>query len=109
MSDMYQDYLNGYVETIEEVAANIREHGEPLYQAYPDSDESEYYEPLEVVAEIGRPWTVLLAYGGPNVELSADGFGAVTLDLYWGGEHRSAWDRNGDFATVLDYFTGRDS
>lgn len=109
MSDMYQDYLNNYAETIAEVAENIRENGEPLYRAYADSDELEYYDPIEVVAEIGRPWAVVLACGGPHVELSADGFGAVSLDLYWGGENRSAWDRNGDFETVLDYFTGRDS
>lgn len=106
MSNVHLEYLNNYAETIAEVAANIRKHGE----AFTVEDGERYeYEPLEVVAEIGRPWTVLLTYGGPNVSLSADGFGPVTLDLYWGGAHHYKWDNNGDFATVLDYFTGRDS
>ena len=59
---------------------------------------------LELVTEVGRPWTWVLATGGPHIEVVADGTSSATLVGYWGGERV---ERSGDHIdTVLDYLLG---
>lgn len=56
---------------------------------------------LELVTEVGRPWTWVLATGGPHIEVVADGTGSATLVGYWGGERV---ERSGyHIDRVLDY------
>lgn len=56
---------------------------------------------LELVTEVGRPWTWVLGTGGPHIEVVADGPGRAKLVGYWGGERV---ERSGyHIDRVLDY------
>ena len=56
---------------------------------------------LELVTEVGRPWTWVLGSGGPHVEVVADGSDRARLVGYWGGERV---ERSGyHIDRVLDY------
>lgn len=62
--------------------------------------------PLEVIDERGRNFAVVLATGGPHIEIEADGQGDAVLRGYWGGEQVTL---HGDvFNRVLDWFIDRD-
>lgn len=59
---------------------------------------------LELVTEIGRPWTLVLGTGGPHVEVVANGSSSATLVCSWG---RDKVERSGSHLdTVLDYMLG---
>lgn len=56
---------------------------------------------LELVTEVGRPWTWVLGTGGPHIEIVADGSDRARLVGYWGGERV---ERSGyHIDRVLDY------
>lgn len=60
--------------------------------------------PLEVVVKIGRPLSVLITFGGPNIEIVHDlSDGSAKLAGYWGGEKAFRYGK--EYQTVLDYFT----
>lgn len=64
---------------------------------------SEY--PLAVVDERGRNFAVVLATGGPHIEIEAEGWRSASLHGYWGGEHVVL---SGEvFDRVLDWFIER--
>jgi hypothetical protein len=103
-----ENYVAGVAETVREIAAAIRE-GREVYRA-DDNGNVAYVDeyPLEVVAEVGRPFTVLVTCGGPHVEIVADGYEGARLVGHWGSEISTLWDdADGTFGAVLDYYTGR--
>lgn len=54
--------------------------------------------PLELVAEVGRPLTILLTYGGPNIWVEHDlGEPSPVIVGYWGGDKVER--HNGDVLT----------
>ena len=56
---------------------------------------------LELVTEVGRPWTWVLGTGGPHIEIVADGSDCARLVGYLGGERV---ERSGyHIDRVLDY------
>ncbi|ATS93046.1 hypothetical protein SEA_SUPERPHIKIMAN_208 [Mycobacterium phage Superphikiman] len=61
--------------------------------------------PLSVEVKIGRPLAVVIATGGPHIEIAQDlSNGSAKLAGYWGGEQ--VYRYGGEFSTVLDYLTG---
>ncbi|AGS82498.1 hypothetical protein PBI_REDNO2_200 [Mycobacterium phage Redno2] len=61
--------------------------------------------PLSVEVKIGRPLAVVIATGGPHIEIVQDlSNGSAKLAGYWGGEQ--VYRYGGEFSTVLDYLTG---
>lgn len=60
--------------------------------------------PLELVVKIGRPLAVVLAVGGPHVEITQEvGRGSARLAGYWGGD--AIYKHHGALQAVLDYLT----
>ena len=86
---------NGYLAEYGVIYAT-EDHDEPTID---DTPISEYG--LELITEIGRPWTWVLGTGGPHIEITADGSGRAKLVGYWGGERV---ERSGYYIDrVLDY------
>ena len=108
--DALIDQIKAHDETIRAYVAQMLsgEYGpdgtadEPI-----DEDETPISEyPLEVVDERGREFAVVLATGGPHVEVVADGGSSARLVGYWGG---LSYTLHGDrLDTFLDYFIDRD-
>lgn len=79
-----QTYADQLAETLAEVVAAI-EAGED----YEGQDAREYLDemPLELVAEKGEPFSVLLTLGGPNAEIAwsgRSGPNSAMLHAVWG-------------------------
>ena len=86
---------NGYLAEYGVIYAT-EDHDEPTVDGTPISEYG-----LELVTEVGRPWTWVLATGGPHIEIVADGSGRAKLVGYWGGERV---ERSGEHIDrVLDY------
>lgn len=72
------------------------------YYEYPTVDGTDILDyGLELMTEIGRPWTWVLGTGGPHIEITADGTDTARLVGYWDGERV---ERSGyRIDHVLDY------
>lgn len=105
-----ENYVASVAETVREIAAAIRE-GREVYREDDNGNEARVDDyPLEIVAEIGRPFAVVITTGGPHVEIVADGYDAARIVGTWGFLGNTATeydDAAGTFGAVLDYYTGR--
>ena len=76
-------YFEGFTEILDAAAAGNDEL----------SDGTNIWEyPLEIINEVGRPWTVVLTVGGPHIEVTQDGHHMATLEGYWGGDKHTLYD-----------------
>lgn len=71
-----------------------------------DPDQFLYEYVLEVVDERGRNFAVVIATGGPHIEIEAEGLQMAQLHGYWGGEHVVRYGEI--FGRTLDFFIDRD-
>lgn len=75
-----------------------------------DNDDGSIYDyPLEIIKEVGKPYSVLITCGGPHIEVEAHGHENARLKGYWGGKHATRWDNGTNpLTTFLDFFIERD-
>lgn len=80
-----------------ECATLVDEYGDDPHQAL-------YELPLELVAEVGRPLSILLTYGGPNIMVEHDlGGPSPRIVGYWGGDKVVRY--NGDvLSRAIDFY-----
>lgn len=118
VEDLANDHTYTYRASSEDDALLAYRENEPLgpddselYIQHVEADEptvddtpiSEYQ--YAIVDERGKPFSILLAGGGPHIEVEAEGLGAATLEGYWTGEHITM--RGEHFSTFLDWFIER--
>lgn len=85
-NNMAQTYADQLAQTLEEIVDAI-ESGEE----YEGQDAREYLDemPLELVAEIGEPFAIVLTVGGPHAEITWSGRGGpryADLVTAWGSD-----------------------
>ena len=99
------EHTKATAETIRAYAHQI-ESGE--YDDEPTVDDTPLSEyALEIVAERGREYAIIICTGGPqNFEVAADGLGDARLEGYWAGEHVTLTGEH--FNTFLDWFIERE-
>jgi len=109
--DCLRNNLAGVAEAIAEYARQIRSgdyRDEPTITDNYGNETPISEWPLDIVDERGKEFAVLIAYGGPNIWLTADGLSDARLVGYWGSETVTLWDDSArSFTTVLDYFIDR--
>ncbi len=105
MSDqsMTEEYADTMVTALTELWEAIDNGAE--YDGYPDGYEYLDQWPLEIVREVGRPFTILLSFGGPNtrIESYADGSNAV-IEVAWGSNVARRYAESVD--RTAEYFAG---
>ncbi len=79
------------------------------YDDEDNEDGSIYDYPLEIVSEVGKPYSVLICTGGPGIEVVAHGYDNARLEGYWWGTRATRHDY-GDYPLTrfLDFFIERD-
>ena len=103
-TNMAQDYADQLAETLAEVVAAI-EAGEE----YEDQDPREHLDEmaLELVAEKGEPFSVLLTFGGPNASIVWSGRSGpdyARLETSWGSDN--GYRSSPAIRYVANYFAG---
>ena len=108
MSDSDQKLLDDQMDA---VYSHIVEWVQCLNAGETEDEEgySIYDYPLEVVREVGKPYSVLITCGGPHIEVEAHGYGDARLMGYWGSKSATRHDYgNNPLTTFLDFFIERD-
>lgn len=89
-------YVEGFTEILDAFAAGQDE--------LPDGTNIWDY-PLEIIREVGRPYTVVLTTGGPHIEVTQDGHHMATLEGYWGGDTHTIYDdHNKTLERLIDLY-----
>jgi len=89
-------YFEGFQEIIDAANAGLDE--------LPDGTNI-WEVPLEVISEVGRPYTVVLTTGGPHIEVTQDGHFNPTLEGYWGGDkHTIHEDHQKTLERIIDIY-----
>ena len=110
MSDSDQKLLDDQMDAVySHIVEWVERIDAGTYDDEDNGDGSIYDYPLEVVREVGKPYSVLITCGGPHIEVEAHGYGDARLMGYWGSKSATRHDYgNNPLTTFLDFFIERD-
>ena len=105
--NLAQDYADRLAESLDKVwqaiDAGAEIDGQPAIENLEE-------RPLEIVAEIGEPFSILLTCGGPHAEIVWHGRGGTEyaeLLTYWGGDRGRRTSQA--IRRTAEYFSGVES
>lgn len=105
-----QDRLDEHMDSVlEHIKDWVKRINAGTHDEDSDEDGSIYDYPLEVIAENGKPYSVVITCGGPHIEVVAHGYDDARLEGYWWGTRSTRYDfGNKPLTQFLDFFIERD-